>query len=289
MRGPETRRQTGRASMRETAGVDLDEGSESVSRNRGIGALIRGERQAASTSWKGGWSVTENRSHFAPISPTPAESAARTLIPRPRLGSCRLPARSATEGHASILPGRSAPSTVSNRLPLPKVSRSGARSSLTGAQGGSGQADHGTTLGVGVAELMACTHSVPHGGTAGLPIAQLLDTLQGVSTYYAVSTVDVRGRLAARTPVNVLGWAPQQKIAVSLVHGLVVATRQVNGYLSITRQGHLRLPSAVVRRLRVGVGDRMLLAACPESDLLAAFNMSALDAMAVAYCASLRG
>jgi hypothetical protein len=117
----------------------------------------------------------------------------------------------------------------------------------------------------------------------------LLDTLQAVSTYYAVSTVDVRGRLAARTPVNVLGWAPQQKIAVSLVHGLVVATRQVNGYLSITRQGHLRLPSAVVRRLRVGVGDRMLLAACPESDLLAAFNMSALDAMAVAYCASLRG
>jgi hypothetical protein len=161
------------------------------------------------------------------------------------------------------------------------------RSPLTSTERGSAQTDHGATLGKRIADLMACTHSAANRDIAGLPIAQLLDTLQSVSTYYAVSAIDARGRLAARTPVDVLGWAPQQKIAVSLVHGLVVATRQANGYLSITRQGHLRLPSAVVRRLRLGVGDRMLLAACPEPDLLAAFTMSAVDAMASQHCASL--
>ena len=133
---------------------------------------------------------------------------------------------------------------------------------------------------------MACTHSA---AIVGLPIAQLSDATEAVSTYYAVSAVDARGRLAARTPVQVLGWAPHQKIAVSFVEGIVVVTRHANGYRSITRQGHLHLPAPIMRRLRLGVGDRMLLAACPGSDLLAAFTLSALDAMAVAYCASLRG
>jgi hypothetical protein len=124
----------------------------------------------------------------------------------------------------------------------------------------------------------------PHGG---LPVAHLASPTLVSSTHYTVTAIDGRGRLADRSPLRVLQWPPGFPVAVSVVQGAVVVVPSRKGREVITRQGHLRLPAAVRHLCRLKAGDRLLLAACPDRSLLLAYTMAALDAMVLAYHATL--
>jgi hypothetical protein len=104
-----------------------------------------------------------------------------------------------------------------------------------------------------------------------------------------VTTIDGRGRLADRSPLQVLQWRSGLRVAVSVVSGAIVIVSQRDGAHAITRQGHLRLPVAVRRVCRLEAGNRLLLVACADRNLLMAYTMCALEAMVFAYHAALSG
>jgi len=117
----------------------------------------------------------------------------------------------------------------------------------------------------------------------GLPVSRLVMPDRGSSTYYTVTAIDVWGRLADRSPLLTLHWHPGLPISISLTENAVIVVSHRNGRHTVTRQGHLRLPASIRHLSRLKAGDRLLLAACPDRDLLVAYSMSALDAMVLAY------
>jgi hypothetical protein len=117
----------------------------------------------------------------------------------------------------------------------------------------------------------------------GLPVARLQSPARRSATYYAVSSIDVNGRLGDRSPLQTLGWGPGHPVAVSLVSDAIVVASQPRSRVTVTRQGHLRLPTSVRRACRLKPGDRLLLAAYPDRDLLVAYTASALDLLLLTH------
>ncbi|WP_134666070.1 MULTISPECIES: hypothetical protein [unclassified Amycolatopsis] len=123
--------------------------------------------------------------------------------------------------------------------------------------------------------------------TKSLPVATLLEP-EGGTLYFVVTTIDSRGRLADRSPLRVLGWTPDCTITITTVgRAVIVATRSA-GPDAVTRQGHLRLPARVRHACRLSTGARLLVAASPDRDLLAAYPASSVEASLLAYHKTLR-
>lgn len=144
------------------------------------------------------------------------------------------------------------------------------------------------SLGDHLASTLTTDRAVSRPQAKGLPVAQLHTHVQDASLYYAVTTIDDRGRLADRSSLRILGWLPESSISIRVVQGVVIVVTRCRGPESITRQGHIRLPASVRHFCRLAPGARLLVAACPDHDLLAAYTTSALDAMLLAYHVSLR-
>ena len=114
-----------------------------------------------------------------------------------------------------------------------------------------------------------------------LPVARLVSPLQRSTAYYVVSAIDVWGRIADRSALRMLHWRAGLRISVSVVQAAAVIVPRHDARESITRQGHLRLPAPVRHMLRVQPGDRFLMLACPDRDILVAFTTPAVDAMII--------
>ncbi|GAB3572611.1 hypothetical protein GCM10027445_30420 [Amycolatopsis endophytica] len=92
-----------------------------------------------------------------------------------------------------------------------------------------------------------------------------------------MAAVDCRGRVADRTVLTALSWTPGTRLDIREARGLLLIRRDDHGVFSVTRQGNLRLPATLRHRCRLGPGDRVLLAADPEQDLLIVHPPAALD------------
>lgn len=97
------------------------------------------------------------------------------------------------------------------------------------------------------------------------------------SVVYGMAAVDCRGRVADRAALTALAWTPGTRLDIREARGLLLIRRDDDGVFSVTRQGHLRLPATLRHRCRLGPGDRLLLAADPEWDLLIVHPPAALD------------
>lgn len=115
--------------------------------------------------------------------------------------------------------------------------------------------------------------------TPGLPLAVFRTSNRTASAYYVVTTIDLRGRLADRSPLHVLDWPPGLRVALSPGADTVTITPQSTAADVITSQGHVRLPARIRHACRLAVGDRLLVVADPDHDRLIAYIMSAVDAM----------
>ncbi len=69
--------------------------------------------------------------------------------------------------------------------------------------------------------------------------------------------------------------------------GVVMVSSRANGTEAIARQGHVRLPARVRHACRLGCGDRLLMAAYPDRDLLLIYTMAALDMMVLAHATAM--
>jgi hypothetical protein len=123
----------------------------------------------------------------------------------------------------------------------------------------------------------------------GLPLARVVAPGRTPVAYCVVTPIDDRGRFADRSPLQVLQWRSGLPVAMCVLPGAVVIVPHRNGRHAITRQGYLRLPACVRHVCRLEAGDRLLLVACSDRDLLVAYTMAALEAMLLAYHTAIPG
>jgi hypothetical protein len=116
-----------------------------------------------------------------------------------------------------------------------------------------------------------------------LPMVQLVDREPKTRTELAVTRMDLRGRLADRAPLMALRWLPGQAVsfAADARRGVLFVRR--GGLEAVNGQGRLRIPARLRHSLQLSAGERLLVAALTEHDLLIVHTMAAVDAMLLAY------
>ena len=129
----------------------------------------------------------------------------------------------------------------------------------------------------------------PRTPASKLPMPVITASEHRDAMYYTVTAMDIWGRIADRSALTTLRWRPGDRIAVSVAEGAVMIRPQRDGRQVITQQGFLRLPATVRHLTRLRGGDRILLAACSDRDLLLAYSMAALDDMVKAFHSSATG
>jgi hypothetical protein len=112
-------------------------------------------------------------------------------------------------------------------------------------------------------------------------------TPRASSTVYGLAAVDCRGRVADHTVITALGWVPGTRLDIRDCGGLLVLRPDAHGVFSVTKQRHLRLPATVRHRCSLIPGDRVLLAADPQRDLLIVHPPAALDDLLTPHHAEL--
>jgi bifunctional DNA-binding transcriptional regulator/antitoxin component of YhaV-PrlF toxin-antitoxin module len=92
-----------------------------------------------------------------------------------------------------------------------------------------------------------------------------------------LSAVDKSGRIADRSMVRTLGWAPGTRLDIREQAGIVVARTATDGVYRIDDRGHLHVPLTVRRWCHLTTGDRLLLAADPVTGVLVIHPLATLD------------
>lgn len=98
----------------------------------------------------------------------------------------------------------------------------------------------------------------------------------------SVTSIDGRGRLAARAIVRRLGWTPGQLVSMEVVHGIVVTRRSRNGQ-RMPQSGFVVLPSRIRHRVGLYTGDRVLMAVSLDDELLRVYPPRVLAAALSAH------
>jgi hypothetical protein len=123
----------------------------------------------------------------------------------------------------------------------------------------------------------------PAGAPSGTPAVRrtlplpTVPTPRASSAVHGLTTVDCRGRVADRTVVAALGWVPGTRLDIRESRGLLIIRHGAHGVFSVTKQGHLRLAATVRHCCGLAPGDRVLLVADPQRDLLIVHPPRALD------------
>jgi AbrB family looped-hinge helix DNA binding protein len=85
------------------------------------------------------------------------------------------------------------------------------------------------------------------------------------------------GRVADRTVTMALGWQRGDRLIVTGTDDVVLARRDPAGMVTVAARAYIAIPAPLRRRCGLRAGDRVLLAALPDEDALAAYPMSVVD------------
>jgi hypothetical protein len=108
----------------------------------------------------------------------------------------------------------------------------------------------------------------------GLPLAQPLARTEVV---YGLGRIDASGRIADRKVTAALGWSNGDRLTVTAEAGVVVARRDPGGLVTVPSRPYVVIPAALRSRCGLRPGDRVLLAAIPAEDVLAAYPLAIID------------
>ena len=120
-----------------------------------------------------------------------------------------------------------------------------------------------------------------------LPLASSLAV--PLDAVYRMSRIDASGRLTSQAVSHVLNWRPGDRLTLTAGAGVVVACRGPHGMVTVTARYAVAIPAALRRRCGLGPGDRVLLAAAPGEDALAAYTLAVVDRALRAHAPLLRG
>lgn len=120
----------------------------------------------------------------------------------------------------------------------------------------------------------------PHGShVSGMPVDELMTIAPERASRCVVTTSDRAGRVADRSVIRCMGWAPRTCVQFDFRCDVTVVFPTTSGTSSITTQGHLRLPLAVRRRSRIEAGSRLLVVGWPQTGRLVICAPSAIEEM----------
>jgi hypothetical protein len=94
---------------------------------------------------------------------------------------------------------------------------------------------------------------------------------------YGFGRIDVAGRVADRAVISALGWRCGDRLTLTAEAGVVAARRDPAGMVAMTAKPYIVIPAALRRRCGLLPGDRVLLAAVPADDMLAAYSFAVVD------------
>lgn len=117
-----------------------------------------------------------------------------------------------------------------------------------------------------------------------MPIAAMVRPgVTDQSVIYAIGRVDESGKVAAAQIVDRLGWETGDRLAVTIVRGVVVFQRDREGLLSVPKKRTLTIPSAARRACGISPGDTLMLAATAEFETILVHPPAVLDKMMTLY------
>jgi len=94
---------------------------------------------------------------------------------------------------------------------------------------------------------------------------------------YGLGRIDASGRVAGRAVTSALGWGNGDRLTMTAESGVVVARRDPGGMVTLAARPYIVIPAALRRRCGLRAGDRVLLAALPGEDALAAYPLAVVD------------
>jgi hypothetical protein len=93
---------------------------------------------------------------------------------------------------------------------------------------------------------------------------------------YGVGRIDASGRVADRVAIQALGWQLGDRLTLSGTSGVVLARRDPAGMLALGQKPYITIPAVLRTRCGLRAGDRVLLAASLDEDLLTVYPLSTL-------------
>ena len=94
---------------------------------------------------------------------------------------------------------------------------------------------------------------------------------------YGFGRTDASGRVADRAVISALGWRGGDRLTLTADAGVMVARRDPGGMVTVPDRPHIVIPAAVRHHCGLRTGDRVLLAALPAEDTLAAYSFAVVD------------
>lgn len=88
---------------------------------------------------------------------------------------------------------------------------------------------------------------------------------------YGMGRLDASGRVADRVVIQALGWQPGDRLTLTGTPGVILARRDPAGMVTLGHKPYVTLPAALRNRCGLRAGDRVLLAATLDEDLLAVY------------------
>jgi bifunctional DNA-binding transcriptional regulator/antitoxin component of YhaV-PrlF toxin-antitoxin module len=110
----------------------------------------------------------------------------------------------------------------------------------------------------------------------GLPLPEPTPT-RTERTVYGTSAVDSHGRVAERAAIDALGWTPGTRLDIVATSTHLTLHAATDGVVMVKARRYLWLPAPTRHRLGLRPGDRVLLAADPERQMLVVFPPVTLD------------
>jgi AbrB family looped-hinge helix DNA binding protein len=80
--------------------------------------------------------------------------------------------------------------------------------------------------------------------------------------------------VADRAVIRALGWRGGDRLTLTAEAGVVSARRDPGGMVTVPARAYIAIPAALRRRCGLEPGDRVLLAAVPGDDVLAAYSLA---------------
>ena len=125
---------------------------------------------------------------------------------------------------------------------------------------------------------LASTMRVRPAAVRPLPMAGPAATLSvPAGVVYGTGRIDASGRVADQAIICALGWREGDRLTLTASPGVVTARRDPRGMVTVPARACLAVPATLRRRCGLRPGDRVLLAAVPGQDMLAAYSFAVVD------------